>query len=238
MPSASCAHAPRKCSPSHVPLIDLHTHTYPLSHDSALSPDELVVAAKRAGLDGVCLTEHDFFWDAGKAAELGRRHDFLVIPGIEVNTEFGHIVVFGLTQFVYGMHRLADLTRMVAEAGGSMVAAHPYRRQLPFELRDDGDWSAAVARTVGANEAYRHVQAIETLNGRGSERQNAFSAMVCANFGLPQAAGSDAHQHSDVGACATEFEAGIDDLDSLIAALNSGEFRPLLLQPPKLKADT
>ena len=58
-------------------LIDLHTHTHPLSHDSDLTPDALIEAAKKAGLDGVCLTEHDFFWEREKVEELGRRHDFL-----------------------------------------------------------------------------------------------------------------------------------------------------------------
>ncbi|MCH7810844.1 MAG: PHP domain-containing protein, partial [Chloroflexi bacterium] len=183
-------------------LIDLHTHTKPLSHDSDLTPDALIEAAKTAGLDGVCLTEHDFFWEHEKAAELGRRHDFLVIPGIEVNTESGHVVVFGLDEFVYGMHRLGELVGMVEAAGGAMIAAHPYRRQLPFELTREGDWSEALEQ-ASENEAYRHVQAIETLNGRGTKRQNAFSAAVCERHGLAQVAGSDAHSLVDVGACAT-----------------------------------
>lgn len=214
-----------------MPLIDLHAHTYPLSHDSALSPDDLVEAAKAAGLDGVCLTEHDFFWDQVKAADLARRHDFPVIPGIEVNTEFGHIVVFGLQKFVYGMHRLADLARMVAAAGGAMIAAHPYRRQLPFELRESGDWSAPLERAAARNEAYRCVHAIETYNGRGSARENAFAAALCDRFGLPRTAGSDAHHLSDVGVCATEFDARIDNLHDLITALRSGAYRPVALRP-------
>ena len=210
-------------------LIDLHTHTQPLSHDSDLTPDALIEAAKRAWLDGVCLTEHDFFWEHERAAELGKRHDFLVIPGIEVNTEGGHVVVFGLEEFVYGMHRLSELVEMVEAAGGAMIAAHPYRRQLPFELTREGDWSEALGR-ASENEAYRHVQAIETLNGRGTERQNAFSAAVCERQGLAQAAGSDAHSVVDVGTCATEFEAPIGELGDLIAELKSGRFRPLSLR--------
>ncbi len=212
-------------------LIDLHTHTHPLSHDSDLTPDRLVEAAKEAGLDGICLTEHDFFWEHEKAAELGRRHDFLVIPGIEVNTERGHVVVFGLQEFVYGMHRLSELVEMVEAAGGAMIAAHPYRRQLPFELEKDGDWSEALAR-ASDNAAYRHVHAIETLNGRGTERQNAFSAAVCERHSLAQAAGSDAHSVVDVGTCATEFEARIEDLGDLIGELKSGRFQPQWLRSP------
>ena len=210
-------------------LIDLHTHTYPLSHDSDLTPDRLIEVAKKAGLDGVCLTEHDFFWEHEKAADLGRRHNFLVIPGIEVNTEHGHVVVFGLEEFVYGMHRLSELVEMVEAAGGAMIAAHPYRRQLPFELTRAGDWSEALERTSD-NEAYRHVHAIETLNGRGTERQNAFSAAVCERHKLAQAAGSDAHSVVDVGTCATEFEAPIGGLGDLIAELKTGRFRPLSLR--------
>ena len=210
-------------------LIDLHTHTRPLSQDSDLTPDALIEAAKKAGLDGVCLTEHDFFWEHELATELGRQHDFLVIPGIEVNTERGHVVVFGLEEFVYGMHRLGELVVMVEAAGGAMIAAHPYRRQLPFELTQEGDWSETLEQ-ASENEMYRHVHAIETLNGRGTERQNAFSAAVCERHGLAQVAGSDAHSTADVGTCATEFEAQISDLGGLIAELKSGRFRPLSLR--------
>jgi predicted metal-dependent phosphoesterase TrpH len=212
-----------------VSLIDLHTHTRPLSHDSLLTPDDLIEAAKKAGLDGVCLTEHDFFWEHDAAAELARRHDFVVIPGIEVNTEFGHTLVFGLERFVFGMHRLADLVRLVGEAGGAMVGAHPYRRQLPFELRDVGDWSGALEQTL-RNESYAHVSGIETYNGRGTERQNKFSLEVCKGLGLPATAGSDSHELSDVGRCATEFEMPIRGLADLIAELGAGRCKPVVLR--------
>jgi hypothetical protein len=129
-------------------LIDLHTHTQPLSHDSLLTPDDLIEAAKAAGLDAVCLTEHDFTWDADAARELARRHGFTIIPAIEVNTEDGHFLAFGIDRYVYGMHRVDELARLVEEAGGALIAAHPYRRQLPFHLRHDGDWSGALERAL------------------------------------------------------------------------------------------
>jgi predicted metal-dependent phosphoesterase TrpH len=211
-----------------VPLIDLHTHTHPGSYDSDLSPDELIDAAKQAGLDAVCLTEHDFFWERDDALALGRRHAFLVIPGVEVNTEHGHVLTFGVERFVYGMHRLSELTRLVRQAGGAMIGAHPYRRQLPFELEREGDWSEALDRAC-RNEKYALVDAVETLNGRGTGRQNAFSLEVCARTRLPQTAGSDAHEPADIGAVATEFEDRIEGLADLIAALKAGRFRPIRL---------
>lgn len=210
-------------------LIDLHTHTEPLSHDSLLTPDQLIGLAKAAGLDGLCLTEHDFFWEPDKARELRHRHDFLVIPGIEVNTEDGHVVVFGLEKYVYGMHRMHELAALVEKAGGVMIAAHPYRRQLPFELRNEGDWSTALERAA-ANPAYPLVAAMESHNGRGTARENAFSGELADLLGLPRAAGSDAHTSADVGACATEFEREISGLDDLIEELKAGRFRPAVLR--------
>jgi predicted metal-dependent phosphoesterase TrpH len=212
-------------------LIDLHTHTRPLSHDSLLSPDELVDAAKAAGLDAVCLTEHDFTWDPEKVRDLARRHAFSVIPGIEVNTENGHIIAFGLDRYVYGIHRIAELARLVDDSGGALIAAHPHRRQLPWRLRREGDpdeasaWSEALQRAV-ANPAYRYVCALETLNGRSSQRENDFSQELCSRLGLPAVGGSDAHQRDDLGRCATEFERPIADLSDLIAELKAGRVRP------------
>lgn len=210
-------------------LIDLHTHTRPLSHDSLLTADELVEAAKTAGLDGLCLTEHDFAWDPQELRELAQRHRFLILPGIEVNTENGHILVFGLHRYVFGMHRVSHLAQLVEEAGGVMVAAHPYRRQLPFELEESGDWSQALERAI-ANPAYRHICALETHNGRGTERENRFSQELCQRLGFPATAGSDAHEPADVGGCATEFQRPIADLADLIRELRAGRFRPALLR--------
>ncbi len=209
-------------------LIDLHTHTQPLSHDSDLAPDDLIEDAKAAGLDAVCLTEHDFVWDPEQLRQLARRHAFTVLHGMEVNTDDGHFLAFGLDRYVYGMHRTAELARLVDEAGGALVAAHPYRRQLPFELRDEGDWTEPLERAV-ANPAYRHVCAIETLNGRGSERENAFSQALGERLGLPAVAASDAHQRSDVGRCATAFQRDIADVRDLVRELKAGRFHPVAL---------
>jgi predicted metal-dependent phosphoesterase TrpH len=112
-------------------LIDLHTHTKRHSWDSLLDVHDLIDRAKQSGLDGICLTEHDIFWDLDEVRKLAKEHDFLVLPGVEINTDDGHFLCFGLQAYVFGMHRTKDLAAHVIAAGGAMVAAHPYRRNLP-----------------------------------------------------------------------------------------------------------
>ena len=206
-------------------LIDLHTHTRPLSWDSYLDPDELVERSKAAGLDGICLSEHDFFWKPEDVAALAKRHDYLVLPAIEINTDDGHILVYGLTKYVYGMHRSHELAHHVGEAQGAMVAAHPYRRQMPWYIDSERDYEEALTR-ASRNPAYRYCAALEAINGRGTEEENQFSQRLCNLMTMPGTAGSDAHARTDIGRCATEFERDVHNAEELIAELLAGRFRP------------
>jgi hypothetical protein len=204
-------------------LIDLHTHTRPLSWDSYLSPDDLVERSKQAGLDGICLSEHDYLWDPDEVLALGKRHNFVVLPAIEINTDDGHILVYGIDKYVYGMHRSHELARHVGEANGAMVAAHPYRRQMPWYMDNERDYQEALARAA-KNPAYGHCQALEKLNGRGTVKENAFSAALCEFMKMPGTAGTDSHSRSDIGRVATDFERDIHTVEELIAELKAGRF--------------
>ena len=210
-------------------LIDLHTHTRGLSWDSDLDANELIDDAKRAGLDGICLTEHDFFWDATAVRELARKHNFVVIPGIEINTEDGHVLCFGLETYVYGMHRWPELTTHVAAVGAVMVAAHPYRRRMPWHPEREAEYKEALQRAA-ANPCFSACVAVERINGRGSAAENEFAGRVADSVGLPGTAGSDCHQRSDIARCATEFLNPVASLEDLIRELRAGHVRPVVLR--------
>ena len=210
-------------------LIDLHCHTFPLSNDSFLSPDELIERAKAVGLDGVCVTEHDLLWEPPKVRELAKRHNFLVIPGVEADTEDGHILVFGLDRYVPGKRRLAELAQLVAKAGGVMVAPHPYRRLAPLLHMDDDFLTMALERAA-ITPAFQYVCALEAVNGRATQDENLFSWQLCARLGLPAVAGSDAHDANDIGTCATRFQRPIADVQDLVRELKAGRFHALNLR--------
>ena len=210
-------------------LIDLHTHTAPLSYDALQTPEQLVLEARGLGLDGLCLTEHDAFWDADALSCLGRRYGILLLPGCEVNTEEGHFLAFGLKEYIFGMHKLPFLWQEIQASGGALLAAHPYRRR-GISSRPTTDLASKVQQATG-NPTFRQCHAVETINGRGSKLENAFSEKLAQALNLPSVAGSDSHAPGDLGVCATRFNAKIRDLDDLISALRNGQCAPASLTP-------
>lgn len=206
-------------------LIDLHTHTSPRSDDSFLKPEELIAHAKRVGLDAICLTEHDWFWDDEEIAKLCQRHNFLVLPGVELTTEEAHLLVFGLKKYVFGMHRASFVRRVVDEAGGAIIVAHPYRRHFPIGAEpEDERYYPALSRACDS-PVFEMADAIEVLNGRGSEEENTFSLKISKELNLRGMGSSDAHEVSDIGSGATFFQRRISNLQELIAELKAGRFR-------------
>lgn len=207
-------------------LIDIHTHTFPYSDDSDLKPAELIERAKAVGLDGICITEHDWFWGEREIARLSAKHSLLVLPGVEVATEEAHLLVFGLHRYTFGMHRASFVRQQVDQAGGAIIVAHPYRRQFPPSVVPDGpDYYPTVVRAC-ENPVFGLADALEVANGRATQQQNAFSLEVSRRLDIRGCGGSDAHKLADVGVSATWFENKVTSLDEFVAELKAGRFRP------------
>ena len=156
-------------------------------------------------------------------AALAKRHNYLVLPAIEINTDDGHILVYGIDRYVYGMHRSHELARHVKDAHGAMVAAHPYRRQMPWYMEDERDYEEALHR-ASRNPAHQYCAALEALNGRGTVKENEFSRRLCEFMKMPGTAGTDSHSRSDIGRCATDFDRDISSVEDLIEELQAGRF--------------
>lgn len=66
-------------------LIDLHTHS--TCSDGTLTPRELVLHAKNAGLSAIALSDHDTVDGIPEALEAGKEYGIEVIPAIEFSAE-------------------------------------------------------------------------------------------------------------------------------------------------------
>jgi predicted metal-dependent phosphoesterase TrpH len=210
-------------------IIDIHTHTYPTSVDSYIEADELIEQAKSIGLDGVCITDHDGFWDHREVDDLSKRHNFLVLPGCEVTTEEGHLLVYGLRKYIFGMHRATFVKDKLDREEGVMVVAHPYRRTYRKGAHTSDSAYHEMLERASRNHVFDMVNGVEVMNGRGLAEENAFSRDLAKWFDLPGTGASDAHKLEDIGTFATEFERRITCLDDLITELRAGRFRPIVL---------
>jgi predicted metal-dependent phosphoesterase TrpH len=210
-------------------LIDLHAHTFPFSQDSYVNADDLVEKAKQTGLDGICLSEHDVLWDPDEVISLGKRHNFLVLPAIEVTSEDGHILCYGLKHFDRSFYRVPALRAAVSFDGAVCVGAHPFRRNIPWHVNtSEADMRQAIEKTA-ALPAYEFCSALERINGKATPRENAFSHVVSDLMRMPGTAGSDSHQISDMGKCATEFDRRIETVWDLMEELRAGRCRAVSL---------
>jgi predicted metal-dependent phosphoesterase TrpH len=82
-------------------MVDLHTHS--TASDGALSPTELVETAASEGLKAIALTDHDTVDGLDEASRAARRLGIVLVPGIELEVDFGpgvfHLLGLGLKRW-------------------------------------------------------------------------------------------------------------------------------------------
>ena len=192
-----------------------------------MSVDELIEAAKDRGLDGVCLTEHDAFWSEEEIRTLSRRHGFLVLGGAELNTDAGHVLVFGLDRYEFGMHKPPVLRARVDQVNGVIIGAHPYRRRFCPKLpqKSDGEcwtWLPMTSFSV-------FVMPLRGSMVGANRRRTQFSQDLASRLSLRVSGGSDAHRLEQMGSAATRFQSKIGSLEDLILELRMGRFEAVVL---------
>lgn len=188
---------------------DLHLHTSRHSPDSVTDPFDLLRSARRAGLDGVVLTEHDYWWPDDELAELRAfAPDLVILSGMEVTGRGGDVLVYGITDpsvFFRGIGWV-DLVREVHKQGGAAVAAHPNRWGQPFER--------LVAETAV------ELDGIEVLSNNMDDELREKAADLLVRYPhFAQLGNSDSHDPSTVGVCYTDFAAEIRTAADLVGAI-------------------
>jgi predicted metal-dependent phosphoesterase TrpH len=210
-------------------IADMHIHTTNGASDSQLRPEEMAVIAKRIGLTGVNVTEHDRVWDRYTADAFRREHPYLFLsPGMEVSTDMGHVVVVGLKEYVGGIRKCAELRRVVDSVGGFMVVAHPFRHFFdPVSFTRHGQKPPEMTpENLAKMPVFEHVHGIEVLNGANTMRENYMALRVAHLLGKPGTGGSDAHSTSGVAYYCTLFEKPLTSVEEMLAELHAGRITP------------
>jgi predicted metal-dependent phosphoesterase TrpH len=184
--------------------LDLHVHSRH-SPDSRLDLETIVERVALAGLEGFALTDHNTVEGHAELAELTPRHPKMwFLPGVEVSTREGHLLVYGVGETPPVGRPLGETLDWVRARRAVAVLAHPFR------------WAHGAGRRA-ANRAA--VDGIEAVNGRTALVGNVQAELIGARRNLSLVGGSDAHEPEDVGRAFTEFPMGLSAVPEFLAAL-------------------
>jgi predicted metal-dependent phosphoesterase TrpH len=198
-------------------VFEMHAHSSDRSLDSGVRATAIAEQAKWRGLDGVCLTEHNALWEPAAVAELSERAEVCVLAGMELGTDAGHVLVYGLDRYRPELLMLERLRRIVEEEGAAMVLAHPMR---PYH-----------GKRPGWDEFDCWFEGIEAINGDHSDSEHSYLVRQAASHGLSAIGGSDAHSRDAVGRVGTAFPGPVPDVEALVAFIREKrtgalDFRP------------
>jgi predicted metal-dependent phosphoesterase TrpH len=165
--------------------VELHCHTY-RSADCLVRPRDLLLRARRLGLDRIAITDHGEIEGALEAASLDPQR---VIVGEEILTTKGELLAFFLTEKVPRGLEPKEAIRRLRQQGALISVSHP------FDANRSGAWKPDDLLAIA-----EHVDAIEVFNARclgagPNRRANEFARA----HGLLGTAGSDAHTIGEIG---------------------------------------
>ena len=168
------------------------------------------------------LTEHRQFDPTRDFRALEDRYGILILNAAEIETDYGHVLVYGvnadiLARFDFTDVRLPaqEVITEVARLGGVALPCHPGRPTV------------GLCAHYATKPPLDGVIAVEALNGGSRRGEDERVQELIAAHGYGAFGGSDSHLVSFVGVCATEFERDVRSIDDLVCELRERRCRPV-----------
>ncbi|MFA7114561.1 MAG: PHP domain-containing protein, partial [Candidatus Omnitrophota bacterium] len=134
-------------------LLELHSHTSRYSKCSVCTPEDLVRRIMEKGLQGLVITEHHYLWTDDEIRQLKRDagvgEHFLIMAGQEVDTDIGHVVVYGAKETIPERIKLTELREKFPDA--ALLWAHPFRKGRLPEIRQLLDENINAVEIISSN---------------------------------------------------------------------------------------
>jgi hypothetical protein len=191
-----------------TPNFELHCHSKHSLSSSVLtegicSPSEIVGHAKRIGLSGIAITDHDSIkgWKEAKIAAM--KHKIIFIPGCEITTAAGHIVGLGINEFIRPGMGVEETIERIRSQGGIAIAPHP------FDIKCEG-----------VMDEFIKADAVEIFNALNSRMSDGIARRRARRTGMPFTGGSDAHTLEMIGNVRNIIDA--DNMDDIIRKIKKG----------------
>ncbi|HVL89240.1 MAG TPA: PHP-associated domain-containing protein [Actinomycetota bacterium] len=201
-------------------LIDLHIHASPASRDARDDVAAIARAVEPLGVDAIALTDHGPGCDYAAAAAALAERGIGLVPGRELNTPLGHVLV--LSPDVVWLRDLPERSALPVPGGTrepfALVWAHP------------AGWRIAGAMVApDPSKGAEHVHAVEILNGERLWQLDGvgIAETLADRLGAGTTGGSDAHRADAAGRCLTLAD-GARDAREVVEAVRAKATRPVL----------
>ncbi len=157
--------------------IDPHAHTQ--QSDGTDTPSELVLAAKKAGLDVVAITDHDSVTGWQEAQEAAHEYGVGLLPGAELSAAFNgqsvHILGYLMDPTSPGF-----LTRLTANKTGRIARLKKMVETLKVEY-PTLTWDQVLARSGAVPPGRPHLADTLISLGYFPDRNSAFAGPLSAS---------------------------------------------------------
>ena len=186
--------------------IDLHVHSC-YSPDSSITLKQVVAFAKKRGLDGVAITDHNTVKGALKL----KTKEIIVIPGIEVSTLQGHLLGINLTTPIPAKLGMEETIQKIHDSGGVAIAAHP-----------TAFYKSPATKKVTCYDA------VEVMNASSVPFSvlTHYSRKFAERINAPQTGGSDSHYAPEIGSAYTVVDAD-SEINEITEAITRGATFPM-----------
>jgi predicted metal-dependent phosphoesterase TrpH len=172
---------------------DLHLHSR-YSPDGTLGVADIVRIARKRGLDGIAITDHDTIRGGLEAVKL-KPEGIDVICGCEVNTDRGDVIGLFLTEEIKSRGHVAVIEEIHAQ-GGVAIVPHPFD-----SIRGSAFWLSDRDASL--------IDAVEVINARCVfRRSNSAADRYADRYTIAKTGGSDAHFGAEIGNAGTLVEEG------------------------------
>ncbi len=210
-------------------LVDMHSHSVS-SDDSRATVEQYlkwiqVLRGQGYAVDAIVLTEHRKFDQEADYSSLAQQYGIVVLKGSELDTRYGHFLVYGVTPGLLKAVDFTDVTldpiELMKEArqqGAIAIPAHPGRPR------------SGLCEFIEQGVQCDDVIIVETLNGGNRQGENERAVKLALERGFWGTGGSDAHLVSSIGVCLTDFDEPLHNEGELVEALLQGKFRPVRLE--------
>jgi predicted metal-dependent phosphoesterase TrpH len=185
--------------------LDLHIHSQ-YSEDGEGTPKEIIKVLQKKGLNGMAITDHNSIKGSLTALKESSR-DFIVIPGVEISTNDGHLLALNIKEEIPRNLSVEETVEKIIDIGGTPIVPHLLR-------------SMSGIKEEKLKIIKDKIPAIEVLNACSVPQSNLKVAKIAKKYDLGGTGGSDSHIPNYVGFAYTVFDTTDLSIDNLLDEIN------------------